>query len=513
MISNKKHFMLNLLTSYGNTLLNAVLSFVSVPLALNYWNREIYGIWTIITSFSTYIAACGLGIDSATGILATKNSDYNVKLQIVKKGFKLLLLCSFVIFGLLFLCSLIFPDWVRLIGKMDETNYPLVKKVVIIFILGLIINLPFNTIANSLQSIGKTYINSLLGTVISIINFVIILITISFKLSLPIYVLLQSINTILFSLIKLVLFFIFFDKGKKEYYSKLNVINKTKSPENSYKVIFFTGINMCIYGLVIMLVPNLSNLLISNKIDVKSVVPYSMSYKLYSTIALFWSNMNIAVSPIIGKEFGNDNWEWLKQNYKRMFECTLAISIFLITGVMWLSKPFILIWTGSLINYAGAKVSVVLALYFFIYALTNLNLCIINPCNYVKNIWVISWMDGIIFIISSSLLVNYIGVVAIPVGLFLGSLLSSSWGYPLILYKRSNRVFKYDFNDFTKYVLVFVISITLFIFNEIFNKNFAFQIFVDFLGIIATIIALFSILSRDFKHKLIKKIFKVKDDN
>lgn len=104
---NKKQYILNLISSYGNTVIVALLSFISVPIALNYWDKELYGIWTILISFSSYISASGLGIDSATGVLATKNSNYDIKLAIVQKGFKLLLICSTFVLIIFFIINLV----------------------------------------------------------------------------------------------------------------------------------------------------------------------------------------------------------------------------------------------------------------------------------------------------------------------------------------------------------------------------------------------------------------------
>lgn len=513
MKSNKKHFILNLISSYGNTLLTAILSFISVPIALHYWDRELYGVWTILLSFSSYISASGLGIDCSTGILATKNSNYDIKLSIVKKGFKLLFICSIFVGLILAGITIFIPDWLKLVGNMETTNFPIVKKAGIIFIIGLIVNLPFNSVANSLQSIGKAYLNTFIGTLQSVINFLIILVTVNLKLTLPVYVLLQSLNMIAMSIVKVIVFMILYNKEKVLYYQEHKDEVIIENNDNRYKTILFTGINLSIYGMALMLVPNLSNLIITNYVDVKSVVPYSMSYKLYSTVALFWSSMNIAMSPIMGQEFGKNNWEWIQLNYKRMFITTIAVAIFVICGVMWLGKPFIYIWTGSFDNYPGYLISIFLAMYFFIYALTNLNLVLINAFNYVKGIWIFSWLDGIIFIISSILLIKGVGITGVSIGLFLGSLFISSWGYPLIVYMRSEKRLIYDFKVLMRYLILFMFSVFAYILVEKYINDIIVQVIIDFIGIIITSIMIFILLPKKVRNIILIKVKLKKEDH
>ena len=152
MINNKKHFLYNLLASYGNTVVTTILSFISVPIALSYWNKDIYGVWTILGSFAIYIAISGLGIDSATGVLMTKNPNINIKIAILRKGVILLIFCSLIAALLIIVLTVFNPDWFRIIGKMDEVYYSVVKISVLIFTASIILNLPLNAFAYSLQA-------------------------------------------------------------------------------------------------------------------------------------------------------------------------------------------------------------------------------------------------------------------------------------------------------------------------------------------------------------------------
>lgn len=501
MLSNKKHFVYNLLSSYANTIITSVLSFVSVPIALNYWGNEVYGIWTVLTTFSTYIMASGLGIDSSTALLMTKNSSMSIKVSILRKGFRLLTCCSIVAACIITLLTFVYPDWFKIIGKMDEVNYPVAKLSAIIFVTGIIINLPLSAVANSLQAFGKAYIGSLVTTLQSILTFCSILLTVALKFSLPFYILLISCNTVFCSFLKSIIVWNTIHKTPKD----CKEIQEA-SEDNRYKTIIKMGFNMSLYGFALLIIPNISNLVISNNIDVSSLVPYSLSYKLFSIIVTFVYSTNIALSPLLGAEFGKKNWTWLKSTYKRMFMVSCSLGIFVTLGVIWLSKPFIYLWTGNIENYAGNMISIFLGLYFFIMILSNVNQVIINAFNYTNKVWLISWCDGFIFIITSIILIKNFGVISVPVGLCLGAYLVSSWAYPLFIYKRSEKRFLYDFRYFIKNLLLFALSVSLFLLISHLNISFTLATILDFIGMLITTLFIFIILPQDFRHSLLMKL-------
>lgn len=505
MISNKKHFVYNLLSSYANTIIASVLSFVSVPIALNYWGNEVYGIWTVLTTFSTYIMASGLGIDSSTALLMTKNSSMSIKVSILKKGFRLLIYCSIVAACIITLLTFVYPDWFKIIGKMDEVNYPVAKISALIFVTGIIINLPLSAVANSLQSFGKAYVGSLITTLQSILTFCSILLTVALKFSLPFYILLISCNTVFCSLLKSIIVWITIHKTPKDCKEILE-----SSEDNHYKTILKMGFNMSLYGFALLIIPNISNLVISNNIDVASLVPYSLSYKLFSIIVTFVYSTNIALSPLLGTEFGKSNWEWLKTTYKKMFIISVSLGIFVILGVIWLSKPFIWLWTGNIENYAGIKISIILGLYFFIMILSNVNQVIINAFNYTNKVWIISWCDGFIFIITSICLIKKFGVVSVPVGLCLGALLVSSWAYPLVIYKRSEKRFLYDFRYLIKNLICFCISVSIYLFITYLNFSIVLTTILYFVGMLITTFVIFLILPHEFRNALVMKFRRIK---
>lgn len=450
-ISNKKHFILNVLTNYGSTIIQTIMGFITVPIALAYWDNELYGVWLIITSFSVYITTSGLGIDTATGILMTKNPDNVVKIQIFKKGL-LLISISITLVTLLFLLIInFFPNWIKVLGKMSDSTLEIARVVSIIFFFSILVNLFFNVISCSFAAFQKTYINNLISFVSIILNFVNLIITVICKFSFITYIVFNGLIIVLLGLVKIVIFC--------KIVSQQNIPNSkilVTAEDNNYKNILKTGLRFSFYGIAIVMVSNVSNLIISNFIDIKSVVPYSMIYKLYSMAFLLLASLNVSLSPILGKKFGEKDWTWITDKYKTFFKITVAFSSLIYIGIIFLGKEFIILWVGE-DRYPGLQISLILGFYFFLFGLTNLNLVLINAFNFTKLIALITWLDVLVFFCFSIPAFKFIGISSIPLGLSMGSLLVSSWALPFILYKRSNKHITYDF----KFLLLIIVILTV----------------------------------------------------
>ena len=166
------------------------------------------------------------------------------------------------------------------------------------------------------------------------------------------------------------------------------------------------SLNLSLYGLPILIVPNLSNLIISNAIGTASVVPYSIVYKLYYMADTFVMSFNFAILPLLGKEYGNNNWEWVTKNIRRMQNIAILLALLVSVGLIFLSPYVILLWTGSYNNYTGILVTVLLGLWSFLYCMNNLSLVLINSFNYTDKVWIISWCESGLFLLVSILLVQ-----------------------------------------------------------------------------------------------------------
>lgn len=497
---NRKHFLLNLISAYGNTFVSIFIGIISVNMALSYWKTEKYGIWTIITSLAVYLSVSGLGIDVASGLLMTKNSEVKIKKTIFKRGFFLLAGSTILISGLIILLYLINPNWLKILGKMTSENFKEAKITATIFIIFFLINLPFGIITNSFAAYEKAYLSSMFNTVSVILNFFALIATVFFKFSLPIYGMIYGTITLILNLIKAVLYY----KVSKNY-KKISNIEQTEIKDSNYKTIITMGIRLTLYGITVLISTNITNLIISNKLGVAQVVPYSLAYRLLYIAFTFLYTINIASAPLLGKEYGNRNWEWIKKSYNNLFIITVFISGLIFIGAVLFIKDILNLWVGAN-NFVGMPALIFMGIWFFIGGLSNINYMIINSFNFTKGIVYASWSEMIIFIVTAIFCVNKMGVSGVTFGMALGAVLVPSWILPFIIYKKSEGKLKYNYKYFIKSIIIIFMIIIISIYIQIKIEDVFIRIFISIIMILLYMIFSFKFFPEETKISITKRV-------
>lgn len=453
MKDNKKHYQFNLFSQYSLTLITSVLGFISAPIALNYWKVEQYGVWAIITSLAAYLAISGLGVDVAAGILMTKNNSSRIKKQIFIKSLFVIILTTFLFFCLIMLLNFIVPDWIRFLGKMDQKLIPTVKVTAVIFIGFFLINLPFGVVANSFSAYKKAYLNNMLNTLLGLLLFIALLVVVYVGGSLVLYALLYGGITLFVNILKC-----FVHCGVARGYDFPEDENPESENDNTYRAIVVTGARLSLYGIALMVSSNISNLIISNSIDVASVTPYQLTYKLYFLAFTFLTAINLSAAPLFGKEFAGKNWEWLVDKYNTFFIVSVFAGGGIWLGGMLFLKDIINVWVGEQ-GYAGISTVIFLGAWIFTSCISNINYVVVNSFNYTKGIALISWSEAFVFISSSVILIRYAGIAGVAAGLLIGASFVTQWALPLMIFRRSERRLKYNF----RFLFLLLSSFILFI--------------------------------------------------
>jgi O-antigen/teichoic acid export membrane protein len=500
-IDNKKHYKFNLFSQYGLTFITSILGFISAPIALNYWKVEQFGVWAIITSLAAYLAISGLGVDAAAGILMTKNNSASIKKNIFRKSMIVVVLTAFIFFLLIMLINAIQPDWIRYLGKMDKQLIPTAKVTSVIFIGFFLLNLPFGVVANSFSAYKKAYINNTLNTLLSILLFFSLLIIVYTKSSLIIYALLYGCVSLLINIIKCIIYvfvsssYVFSEKDNNDITS-----------DNTYRTILITGVRLSLYGIAIIISSSISNFIISNSIDVASVTPYQLTYKLYFFSFTLLTAINLSAAPLYGKEFADKNWKWLVDKYNTFF----IISVFLGGGI-WLGgmlyfRDIIFLWVGNQ-GYAGILTVILLGAWIFTSSLSNINYVVVNSFNYTKGIALISWGEALIFITVSIILIKSIGIAGVAAGLLAGSLLVTQWALPLMIFKKSGKKLKYNFRILFAILSTFILSVPISYLQQFYIDQWYFRLLIGIIIFSIYLILCYRIIPKSMKFEFLSKIF------
>lgn len=491
---NKRHYVLNILSTYGTTAASLIIGILSAPISLNYWKPELYGINAIVGTFVSYLSISGLGIDSAAGILMTKTNSLADKRAILHKS--LFLIVGFISFTALsvFVAGRNFPQWVGVIGKISSENVIIARQLVAIYVVSFLLNIPLSTISNSYAAYQKTYISHLYILINSVSQFLILLLAIARKRSLVEYTALSVTVALCINLTKILTY-----KRIVKHYVPLS--SNDVEQGISYRQILITGIRLSFYGTAVMLISSAGNLVISNILGAARVAVYYIVMRIVTILVLCIQTLNTSMAPLLGKEYASQNWTWIERVHKSLFSSTVILSGLLCYGCMFFLRDIVFVWVGRSMD-PGVFMAVIIGFWAFSACLSNLNYVVINSFNYTKGIGFISWSELALFVLSSVLLTKRIDIAGVPAGMFLGSLLTTQWMLPLSVWKRSGKHLTYDFRLLAYVLGLVLIAIPVVCFQQNRVSTWYVRVLIGVICVGGYVVATFRLLPTDIRGKI-----------
>jgi O-antigen/teichoic acid export membrane protein len=450
LVSIKKNYLYSITTGFLGIVSSIVLNLVTIPISLNYWGAERYGIWVLLTSIILYLGMTNLGLNTAAAVLMAKNPKISDKMSILRRSFLILVLSTGIISMAFIVLNIITKDWINIIGKIPNNLKDETYSAGFILVFFYLISLPFSLLSSVYTGFQKLYLENIFNIALNILNFLVLIVVIIFKGNLICFSTFWGISLVAFNIIKFIFFyFSIYRKFPKE----INVVNSISTSDAKYKTIFYTGIRFFFIGIASSIVWNTDFLVISNFISVESVVPYSITFKLFSIIYGIIFQINNSIMPLLGKEYGHNNIEWINKIY-----CSFLVLIAVVGGATWVGsilfyRDFITLWTG-LSGYAGLYVVIPLGGYSYLLGMSVLNSGIINSFNYSGLTPFVAWGEAIIKIVISIWLGKIWGLPGIAVGTLMGSLCSQTWVLPILLKKGSSNKIFYDFPFLIKHFVL-----------------------------------------------------------
>lgn len=470
--SDEKLYKLTLSSNFLRIIVGMIISFVIVPMSINYWQTERYGIWLLINSMLVYLTVSNLGLNSAASILMNKNSNTNEKIEILKKSVIIVLISVLLLLVFFIFLNYNNENWIQILGKIPKNLIQETQNATFIMILFFLINVPFSLITSALNGFHKVYISNIFSIIGAILSLLAIMLNIYLKGDLANYAIIVGMSNLFINLLCLIYFYIYI---YRKFRKKDEIIIELKE-ENSYKNIFKLGIRCFVGSVASMIVLNTDNIIISNYLGVQEVTPYALTFKLYMILFNIIFVLNSSIVPIIGRKISEKNVNDTKKIYDRTFYLILYTGGGIWIGSVALFKNLIILWSG-IDGYAGFMTVFFLGAYTYVFATVNLNYIMLNTFNYLKGIVWLVWIEAIINLGASVLFIKYWGIGGVALGTFLGAFLGSMFLYPLVLKKKSHGSIFMNTKHLLKHTLIIVIPFVivgsiLFYFINVFLVNF-----------------------------------------
>lgn len=411
--------------------LNLILVFTSIPLLLNYLDKEQYGVWVTIFSIVNIVFFVDIGIGNG---LKTKLSEslslQNLKLSqtYISTAYVFISVIAFaiLIIGLVFIFSF---DLQALFNTSIENNELkiVLSTILIMVVISFVLNL-FKPFFYSAQQSSKVELAMLVYQMIVLICIYILLKY--FSRNLLFVALIYGCSNILIG----VIFTVYFFNKHKKIRPSLKYFQKDKVKDLMGLSLSFFCIQLCM-----IVIFTTDNLIISNLIGPVEVTNYDIVYKFFQVIITISVIAQDPFWALYTDAYHKKDYNWIKQTLNKLNKL-FFIFILLVGGMFFLSRPIIKFWIQKDLDISNN-----LILFMSLFVLVRVyGIIFMNFLNSIGRIKLQMWLyvfGAIINIPLSILLVTKfnLGSSGVILGTFF-SILSLSIILPIQTYKILKKV-------------------------------------------------------------------------
>lgn len=319
------------------------LSYLLVPLTINYLNVELYGIWMTILSIMSWVAFFDIGLGNGLrNKLAEALAINNIKLArtyvstaFIAVGF--IALAFFIILVLI----LPFTPWNKIFKGTSVSNADLLK---VVFIVGFffLLNFVLSLCNQMFYAYQEASLATMRAVLLNLFALIAIYILIHFSSGSLLYLgICYGLSMVLSNLL---LMFYFFKKHNE-------VIPSTRYIELSkIREISSLGIKFFIIQMAVLVIFATDNMIITQVLGPAQVTPYNVVFKLFSIITI---GHGIIVTPLWSAytdAYAKGDIKWIRDTLKKLNLLMIPIIVAVLFLIIF-ARDIINIWVGPEIRF------------------------------------------------------------------------------------------------------------------------------------------------------------------
>jgi len=398
------------------------ISFVTLPITLNYVDASTYGVWLTMSSIVGWFVFFDVGLTQGLRnrfAEAKARGDDELARVYVSTTYAILAII-FTVVWVLFLIANNFLDWSKIL-KVSETMRPDVTTLAVIVFTYFCISFVFRIITTILladQYPARSSLIDLLGQIISLILIVILvkttegsLVKLGLALCIAPLIVLIGAN------------FVFFSGKYKRYSPSFSKIRFVYA-----RSLFNLGVKFFIIQLAAIIQYQTANIIIARSFSTADVTAYNVVYKYFGILYMVF---NIFLTPFWSastEAYQKNEIQWIKNGIKRYNQLNVLI---IIGGLLMLtfSDPFYRFWLGE------GKVSIPFSLSLWGFVFYNVMMYggkyvfFLNGISALRVQFIASIISPVLYIVVVMLLIKHfhMGVYS----LFIGSVVANFNGFLL----------------------------------------------------------------------------------
>lgn len=427
-LNRTKKVNFNIILSLFFRIISILLSFILVPITINYIKPDIYGVWLTLSSLVGWIAMFDIGI--ANGLknklsesLALKN--YAQGTMFVSTTYAII---GLIAFGLVCI-YLVFHQFVNWQSVFNSPFIPenklrnMVSIVAILFLLKFVADI-INVVAAAFQMVAVSsflLFLSNLGITLSV--------WILTKTTAPNMVLLAICLSLIPFVISVFASLILFKTSFKSVKPSFEKINFKES-----RGILSLGWQFFILQIVAVVIFQTDNIIIAQFFKPKEVTNFNVAYKYYSILAIVFSIVLTPYWTAFNEAFFKNEISWIKSSIKKLIKI-FFVSLLVLLLMIAASTTFFKIWVGDEIKIS-IGLSITLSLYIAIMNWSAIFSNFLNGVGKIRLQMTFAPLVGVINIMLSIVFIKvlHLDIIAIPLANTLSLSLGAFIGF--IQYKK-----------------------------------------------------------------------------
>jgi O-antigen/teichoic acid export membrane protein len=333
----------NIIASFGLKAFSVLVSFLLVPLTLNYLNATKYGMWLTISSIIGWFGFFDIGLGNGLRnklAEAFALKDYKLAKTYVSTTYAILLLIISGVF-LLFLFINPFLDWSKLLNTQPEMAGELSSVVLVVFTF-FALRFVLNLIGIILTSDQLPAVNNSFGPLGNLIALVAIYLITKFTHGNLLYVsLIYSAAPVLILIIASFYFF----NGKYEF-----IKPDLKSVDfKHFKSLADLGVKFFILQIGVLIVFSTDNMIITQILGPAEVTPYNIAFQYFGIPIMIFTTIMTPFWSAFTEAFTNKDVNWIRNSITKLIKIWLLIVVGVII-LLAISEYFYLLWVGNTVH-------------------------------------------------------------------------------------------------------------------------------------------------------------------
>lgn len=456
----KNNYLKSILYSYGSVVITSLFGFITVPLSLNYFGKDLFGMFSIANDTLAYLALFNFGIPWATATIFAKLLSYHEQRKLILKAFILLLLLSAVMTMSTLVVNLLFPNWTNFISGLDLHTIEIAKLFIGISIAFYIIKLPFSLFSQLMIFINHVYIAKIIDVLSVLLSFIILLVVVYFKFNIVQYAIINGLVSLIPLLISVVIFF----KIWKSLSQRSNDAPCNSEETVSYQQLISSSFYFFLNGIGGLILGNTDSFIIGHYLGIGAVAEYSVMFKFFMILFMIITQLMNVINPLYPKLLKENKREQLALLFNLTTKIFPIIGGFLFILLFGVFKDFVVLWIQNDKIFIGNASCFALSLYCYFICSSIVPYSALMSLNYSKEIYVLTLLEAMVNLCLSIYLVTKIGVAGVVFGTLIAHVLTIFILVPKKLNRLIPNLFEFNFSYVIKHVCFVIVPTSILIY-------------------------------------------------